>query len=255
MTKASSEITENALRPRNYVMSQGDIVRVEHCPAARVYTGPKLPPHPAMWYGIFLHRFIEFGKTRGREAALRYVRSKRNKALIGVCERIDLDQIPDDAMFETGLVLDPNERTAELAPFNTAEHERHIFARSDMLLFTDLPEVVDFKSGPRSYDPATSVQLLTGAAGIAAVHNVDEVKVTVTNVLKTGELVPHSHVHKGKDLRAHWKRMRFALLLAQETRAELREEGAEPAFVPGEYCSGCKAEVACLYRQAREHSK
>jgi hypothetical protein len=243
--------TENVLRAKNFVVSQGDIARCEKCPASRVFVGPKMPPPGGMWYGIFLHRFLEYGKTRGREAALRYVRSKsqRMKALLNVCERINLDQIPDDALFEVGLVLEPETRTADMAPYGSAEHSRNIYARSDMVHFNKIPEVTDFKSGERSYDPATSIQLLTGAAAVGALHDADEVKVTVTNVIKTGELRPHSHIHKRKTLNAHWKRMRRTLMIIQETRAEFAEDGAEVEFVPGEHCKDCRAEVACLYKR------
>lgn len=246
------------LRIKHYVISQGDIDRAELCPASRVYVGPKMPPHPGMWYGIFLHRFLQYAKERGRDAALRYVRSKRNKGLVNVCEKINVDEIPD-GMSEEGFTLNTSDRTADIAPHDSAIVEEHIYARSDILFYDDKrdgrPHVADFKSGDRSYDPATSTQLLTLACAVSSACNSDIVPVSVVNVLKTGELKWNTHEHKAKALDKHWTRMRRVHLEVLETRYELRDEGLEPAFVPGEHCKGCRAEVACLHKRIEKRGK
>lgn len=243
----------DTLTRKNFVVSQGDIDRVLICPASRAYVGPKLPTHPGMWWGIFVHRFLQYAKERGRAPALAYIRSKRKPPLTAMCERIDIDAIPD-GIHEAGVVIDPAERTGEIAPYNTAEIAQHIFARLDLLYYDetrgDIPHVADFKSGERSYDPATSTQLLTEACGIAYACNASEVAVSVINVIKDGTLRWNTHLHKASAMGAHWDKMHYAHLSVMETRREIDEDGIAAEFVHGSHCSGCRAEVACLHKRA-----
>ncbi len=242
------------LRPKNYVMSQGDIARCEVCPAARVFTGPKMPPHPGMWYGIFVHRFIQYAQERGRDAALKYVRSKSKQA-IGVCERIDVSQIPE-GLHEVGLTMDTATRETEMAPHDTAEVDRHIYARADVVFQGKYrPHVGDFKTGERSYDPVTSVQLLTIGCGVSSMYDAPEVDVSVINIHKDGSLNWHTHTHRAEAIDKHWKRMRKVHLEVLETRAELREEGLQPDFVPGEHCDNCRADIGCTHKRVLEAVK
>jgi hypothetical protein len=154
-------------------------------------------------------------------------------------------------LYEVGLAIDTTDRSAEIAPHDMAEVDRHIYARADTLFYQDdIPHVVDFKTGERSYDPATSVQLLTLACGAHAMEpRPGPVRVSVVNVIKTGELRWSTHEHETAALDDHWKRMRRVHLEVLETRCELRDERLQPLFVPGDHCDHCRAEVACMHKR------
>src|SRR2546428_787542 len=66
-----------------------DFPRLAQCPAAGALAlrgGQKEKPTFPMWRGIFVHRFLEYAVTRGRQAALEYIRSKNMRGLAPWCE-------------------------------------------------------------------------------------------------------------------------------------------------------------------------
>ena len=73
------------LKPKNFVPTPYDLATIEVCPASRVFVGPREKPNFAMWHGIFVHRFIEYAQTRGRDAALAYI-NKKNKRIAEILE-------------------------------------------------------------------------------------------------------------------------------------------------------------------------
>jgi len=241
----------SGLRAKNYVMSPNDIDRNEACPAARVYVGPRPKPHPSMWYGIFLHRFLEYALTRGRTEALAYVKSKRNKGVINVCSKIDTSLIPHHAIPEMKIMVDTQSRAAECSEREFAEPGRNILGTADLVYRNEGDAVEwnvdDYKSGnDHGVRPEGNTQLLTLAVGVALMQDVDQVNGAIIDVVKTGELVWHRTTYTKKMLRKHYDRMRRVHLLTLETRDELHQEKVEPDVIPGPHCRGCRASAVCV---------
>ena len=240
-------------RIKNFVLSPNDIERVEACPASRCYVGPKEEMHAGQWYGIFVHRFLEQCITRGRESALAYVRSKRNKGVINVCERLKVDKLPEHGIPELTIAINPAEGTAEALEFDMTDAELHVVGRSD-LVFQNIKResrwhVWDFKTGnkDRSIKPAGNVQLLTNAVGVQLMQEAEDIQASIVTVdSQSGELCEESAIYKPKELKRHLHRLKMAHYMTLETRAELVEEGIEPAIAPAaERCFGCRAKAVC----------
>jgi len=245
------DLGDSGLRTKNYILSPNDIDRNEVCPAARVYTGPRPKPHPAMWHGIFIHRFLEYSLTRGKTAALAYIKSKRNKGVINVCSKINTDLIPQHAVPELKIMVDTQARSAECSEREFADPDKHILGTADIVYRNDGDEVEwnvdDYKSGDQhGVVPEGNTQLLTLAVGVALMQDVDRVNASIVDVVKTGALVWHRTTYTEKMLRKHYARMRRVHLMTLETRAECAEEGAEPDVIPGPHCRGCRATSVCV---------
>lgn len=240
-------------RIKNFVLSPNDIERVERCEASRVFVGPKEELHAGQWYGIFVHRFLEQCITKGRSAALAYVRSKRNKGVINVCERLKTDSLPEHGIPELTIAIDPTAGTAEAIDFDMAEAELHIVGRSD-LVFQNLTRenrwhVWDFKTGnkDRVIKPEGNVQLLTNAVGLQLLQDAEDVKGSIVTIdSQSGDLCEASTLYKPKELKRHLHRLKMAHYMTMETRAELVEEGIEPSIAPApERCFQCRAKTVC----------
>ena len=241
----------SGLRDRDYVMSPNDIDRNEICPAARVYIGPRDKPHPAMWYGIFIHRFLEYALTRGRTEAIAYVKSKKNKNVINVCSKIDVSKIPQHAISEMKIMTDPELGTSEASEREFADPSRHILGSADLVYRNENDDVEwhvdDYKTGTdHGVVPENNSQLLTLAVGIHLMQGAPEICGSIVDVVKTGDLIWHSTVYTEKILQTHLARMRRVHLLTLETRDELRQEKTEPDVIPGPHCRGCRASTVCV---------
>lgn len=240
----------SGLKAKPYIMSPNDIDRNTVCPAARVYVGPKKKNH-AMWHGIFVHRFLEYVLTRGRTEALAYIKRKRNKRMIDLCSRIDVSTIPPHAIPEMKIMVDVPARTAESSEREFAEPDRHILGTADLVWRDDTADVEwnvgDYKSGTdHGVVPKNNSQLLTLAVGISFMQGADEVRGSIIDVAKTGDLIWHPTIYTKKILKKHFDKMRRAHLLTLETRAELYEEKVEPVPIPGQHCFGCRAQDVCV---------
>lgn len=240
------------LRVKPFTLTPNDIARVEACPAARVYVGPRDGPSHAMWHGIAIHRFIEYAKTRGRDAALAYI-AKKFKGKLAICERIDVDSIPDGDI-EPQYVIDiEHEAATAVYDHKDADPDEHVYMRGD-LVWDDgrHVSVADYKTGDPSKQTmkaGDNVQLLTIATAVwlerarkPKVVRGELVSISSDGVIHWGKNAAH---FTATELADHLRRLRRVHLLTLETRAELREEGAEPEFVPGPHCYGCRARLVC----------
>lgn len=238
------------MKLKHYVISANDIERVEQCPASRCFVGPKQELHPAQWYGLFIHRFLEYCTTRGRESALQYIRSKKNKRIIAVCERIKAEQIPEDGIAELTIAINPTEGTAEALDWDMTEPDQHVAGRSD-LVFPDhsgpIWNVWDYKTGKNRDSPKGHVQLMTNAVGVMLLQGAESVRGSIVGVnSQTGDLEPDSVVYTQKQLRRHLQRIKLAQYMTLETRADFVEHGIEPDIAPSkERCWQCRAKTAC----------
>lgn len=239
------------LTTKNFTLSPNDIERVESCPASRVFVGPKEPPSFSMFYGIFVHRFLEYCNTRGRDEALAYLKHKsRNKRMIEMCEALPVHELPAHALVELSLGINIELGTADAVDHDSSDYRTHILMRADTI-FDELDgkklwHVADYKSGESGLDPETNVQLLTIATAVSMMHQLDApVKGSIVDVNKNG-FKWHTAVYSPKKINRHKKRLKLALYETLETRAEYHEEGVQPDIVPSpKNCYGCRAKMAC----------
>lgn len=237
-------------RPRTGMLTPRDLHMSEVCIASCVYRGPKRKPHFAEWWGIFVHRYLEYAKTKGRHYALSYIRKKFPRAL-KTCSAIDVDSIPDGEN-EADVLIDPLGRESYYAAYEDGEPSIHIFARSDLIFDDDkrgIKHVVDYKCGEKKHELENHDQLLTICSGVRTIELRDgidkDVAASIVNVLSTGDLVWNTIVYPKKKLDQHLKRMRRVHLSVFEARAELADEGIEPIFNEGDHCERCDLKPVC----------
>lgn len=144
--------------------------RYEQCEAACAYAvrGPKEKVPFGAWWGIFVHRFLEYVQTKGRRAALAYVGSKRLKGLFDTCQRIDVDALPEGRV-ELGHAWDPLSGEAVEVGRNERVPEQYQHGILDCLSDqTDGPWVIDYKTGQGRGNPAEHPQLLGNMLAVRA---------------------------------------------------------------------------------------
>lgn len=235
------------MHQRNFVISPHTFTAAEHCPAARVYRGPKQPPSHGAWHGIAIHRFIEYAKKWDREYALDYIRKKfpRREAF---CASLDVDSIPNGTL-EAQFIIDTREQISILLDPGTVRGEAsardHIMVRGDLMVDSDIPWMIDFKTGDREYDMSTSAQALLEALSVWLMHRRPAMVRTSIYRVKKGEITPTHKDWTVPELEAAMVRARRVHLSVLETRAELHQEGVEPEFVPGDHCYRCDVRVTC----------
>jgi hypothetical protein len=145
--------------------------RYEQCDAACAYhlRGPKQKVHFSAWWGIFVHRFLEYAQTKGREAALKYVGGKRLKGLFDCCSRIDVNALPEGQV-ELGRALDPitGEHAEVMQGAKVPENFQH--GRLDVLSELErCPHITDYKTGEIDHiNPGESPQLLGAMLAVRA---------------------------------------------------------------------------------------
>ncbi len=245
-----------SLRAKSYVMTSADVEPVENCPAASVYAAKRPKPGPAQWHGIFVHRFLEYAQTRGRDAALRYVRSK-SKGAFNVCSKLDLSRLPRGDT-EVSFAVDLRDESATTATYADCDPERHMFCRLDIVWFEDYPFTANYKTGDRPYDPKTFTQFKLDAVALWLTYDRPaEVSVECINIVsqpqgynekKKGPWDPIRrlpHIWQAPDIEKQMKRFKRAHLKMIETRAEFLEEEVYPSFNPGEHCISCRSRFSC----------
>ncbi len=234
----------SALEPKDFVLAPYHMQVVEHCAASRVYRGPKEKPNFGMWWGISIHLFLQYAQTRGRYAALAYIRKKFPRSL-KCCQGIDVDALPKGEVEEHILLNTGDRSVLEADSYRDAEAEEHVYMRADLWAPEDA-HVIDYKSGEYKKDPLETDQMLTlGAAMWLRCGKPDEVDVSIANVIKTGEIVWTTESLTAERAEEHLYRVRHLHLLVLETRSERVDEGIEPPFEPGEHCQRCHARQAC----------
>ncbi len=239
---------KSGMRFSNFVLAPHDIGRVEICPASVVFTGPKAPMHPGQWHGIFIHRFMQYVVERGRDAALAYIKSKKQKYVLELCTRMDLSTVPMDGIPEMTMTINTDTMRGETIERDVAEPKTHVAMRADIVFRTDnLWHVGDYKTGkPTEADVLQSVQMLTSATALHLMEDDHpDVYASLIWIEKTGNLLWHTKLIPSAVLRKHAKRVRRAHLLALEIRDEYKQEGCEPEYHPGEHCMGCRMEKTC----------
>lgn len=241
------------LNPRtNFTFTSASLDLFEACPASGVFYGPKSKPTGAMWYGIFVHRFLEYVTTRGKDAAYKYIREKASSggrsvtAAARCCEKIDVDKIP---MGEAEVALAHDLQTGTVRRL-FGPHDRarpwEAYGKAD-LLFHDadgVPHIADYKCGWLDADPNTIPQLLGLGASVRIDTGVPAVKLSIVGVESTGALHWRTIMADQPRLEHFEARMRRVNLRVLDDRQKFAE-GVNPDFVPGPHCHQCHCQPVC----------
>lgn len=231
---------------RDYIISPHTFVAAEGCAAARVFRGPSSKPGHAMWHGIAVHRFLEYAQARGKPYALSYI-ARKFPRLANFCDGLDLGAFPKGQP-EVQFLIDTAAQTAVIIESDALKAEAsardHVMVKAD-LLADGQPWVIDYKTGKRTYDPATAPQsMIEALATWLFLDKPESVRASIFNVLKSGITQTH-HDWSADDLHVAMQRVRRVHLLVLETRAEHKEEGITPPFEPGAHCLRCDAQAVC----------
>jgi len=242
---------------KDFFLSSAMIEQLELCPASGVFRLAEKPEkvEPWLWWGIFIHRFLEYAQTRGRDAALEYIAQKFPRGL-ATCRRIDTDAIPSGDV-EVALAHDVYERTArQIFAGQKPVVARETYSRAD-LIFRDpkngnRPHVVDYKTGDPG-SPDGDIQLLGQAAAVADLLGWRrEVAVSFVIVKSTGELVWRTVELSADELDEFTERSRKVHLRVMQTRQDYNERGVLPDFIPNSYCTYCALKPACPAHAVQE---
>lgn len=248
-------------KTKNFVLTPHDLGRMEACPASTLFVPlEKEKPSFAMWWGIGVHKYLEFAKTTGKPQALAYMRRKFPR-MVSYCEKLPVEDIPDGET-ELQLLIHTESRSAFVGDYSDAMHDEHFYARADLIYCESttgslLHWVADYKSGDaKDVYPATSPQIKTLCAAKWLLEGKPNFIGGQIIPLKTFE--DRRYIFTGLEMEAHLAYVRRVHLIVQETRSEFREEGVAPEFVPGAHCRGCDIHSQCPVQQAAvviEHVK
>lgn len=231
------------LKRRDFVLSPHTLRGAEHCEAARLLVPvEREKPSHAQWWGIGVHRFLEYAQRYDRDYALRYIKQKFPRAH-KMCSQLDLDQLPIGD-HEVQFAFDAFDLTGGVSIGEEHDPNRDVKAKADLYSTVEEVHVVDFKTGERIVDPATSIQMNVIAVG-AWLDNQkpSTVRATVMNIVD-GEFISTSVVYDENAIAAAAARVRRVMLSVVEARADAAL-GLAPEFTLGDHCEGCHARSAC----------
>jgi hypothetical protein len=224
-------LSEDDLRP-----SASDVGPWELCPATRALELREEDDSfkPWLWWGIFLHRFLE------------YINRRKYPRMLGLALAIHPDEIPSGTA-ELAFGHDPEMNTARCLVYPQRVLPGEWYSRAD-LVWSEQGIIcfTDWKSGgPRDWDPATDEQILGIACGLRRLLD-DEGPIVggFRFVESDGVITSSEHAFTALEMDAFDDRLRRALPLVRETRLALRQ-GAPVEFVPGEQCEWCDLRSAC----------
>ena len=252
-TQASGPVR---LKAKSYVMTPGDVAPVEKCEAAAIFVShPRSPPNPGMWHGIFVHRFLEYCQTKGHAAALAYVK-KKSQGAYNVCKSLDMKLLPQGDP-EVEMLIDARAGTADTATYRDADVDHHIVLRTDITWLGEdgFPNLADYKTGDRVYDPHLDDQFSIGATALWMLRDrCDGVWSHAINIT-TGLPRWRSHLFERVELEASERRLKRAHARMRVIRQEVHEEGVTASFTSGKHCSSCRARWACPHapKEATEY--
>ena len=243
------------LRAKSFTMTPGDVGPVDQCEAASIFvTYPRPEPHPGMWHGIGVHRFLENVEKHGRDKAL--VKVKKFKSAFRICEQLDLSQLPKGDR-EVELIYEPRTSSAFTGTYRDTEQDLHVYMRADVLWMGNGSHPVrnapgrhvgDFKTGDKSYDPATDEQFKTEAVAVWVLDDrpAEGVHAHVIN-LTLGEPRWRSYSFNSGELSLLERRLKKIHAKMLAVRQEVHKDGELPTFTPGKHCYSCRARHACKH--------
>lgn len=252
------------LERKDFVVSSTQLEKIEACPATGVYVarGIEKKANFQQWYGIFVHRFLQYAITKGREEALAYVYTKKMKGVHSVCEKIDVDSLPMGQV-EIEFAHNPIEGTSRRLPKNqgirSADPDMEQYGRADLIEEpSPIPHVIDWKTGQLGdRHPARETQLLGLAASIRGqlsdpwgltppglTRSENGYKVSLVGIHATGDLEWATTTLDDVAIDAYEERARRVQLRVIQDRKDA-DTGRTPAFVKGAHCMYCDLKPIC----------
>jgi hypothetical protein len=206
--------------------------------------------HAGMWYGIFVHRFLEYAVTKGHSEAIKYIKSKGTASkgsarnAMNTCLKIDLDQIPMGEA-EVGLAHDLiNDVSRRVYGRHDKATRYESYGKADLIFSDDLVHIADYKSGWLDGDPTNHPQLLGLACAVRKEKKVETLKASIVGVASSGEMHWNTVVYPPAHLDAFETRMKRVHLRVLSDR-DAFNAGVNPEFVPGAHCNRCGCQPVC----------
>ena len=248
------ELPPELVRKDSAVCSN-DMARLEQCPAARVLRRRKdlkEEMHFGMWWGIILHRFLEYATNKGPDAAREYIASKKWVKLKALCASIDLDQIPpgraEVAFAHHALGGTARELFGQWA-MKQMDRTQEQWGKADLLSeVSERPLVADYKSGEITEDPLDNTQMLGLGASVMLAQGVPEVDVALVKVHSSGDMEWNTQTMDAEVLADYETRARRLQLNVIDTRQAV-DTGSPVAFNPGDACCHCEMRTWCPERK------
>jgi hypothetical protein len=244
------------LARKDFPIGSAALQELEQCPATGVYvldaTEEERPkPHMGMWWGIFLHRFLEYAILHGREYALDYVRPKMAGRIYKTCSKIDVDALPKGDP-EVPMAHNVIDGTGWRIVGKGAKWSKSLDVKTTQYGKADLiserygrPLVVDWKSGNYvSSLPSDSTQLLGLAAAVSGETTAEAVDIALCGVMGDGSLRWRYQTLERSHLDSYAIRAKNVHLRVLEDRVRA-DQGIEPAFVKGPLCDWCDLKPVC----------
>jgi hypothetical protein len=237
------------MKAKRFVLSGNDLVRVENCPASRVFVAEQEAKHPGMWFGVFMHLFLEKCVMQGRPAALAWIKAK-NPRLAGTCERLDVSVLPKFGLAEQKFGINVRRKRSDALDYDMMEPTDHVSARLDLMFERKgVWHHWDYKTGNHDMgvNSYNDLALLTCSVAVALFHGVSKVMQSIATIdSKAGKLMPEGRLVRKAELLAHYERLQYAVALTNETRADFYEDKIVPETRPSkEACYGCRARGGC----------
>jgi hypothetical protein len=241
----------DGLKPSTAALTAAVMPAVRECEAARVFNGPKGQPSHAAWWGIAIHRYIQYAKTKDPEFALEYIDTKFKRSY-RCCASIDLTEIPDGS-HETHLAYSIDTRVP-IRGKGTINAEEHVHGRADLTYAIEADyenAVLDWKTGKATdHDATDNEQLLVLASALwleNPAHMDKPIHSALVAVRSNGMLDWYPTIYTPEKLEAFVKETRQLVFLVGETRADFHDGGVMPSFTPGDHCKTCFCVLACPY--------
>jgi hypothetical protein len=237
------------------VVASADARRLEQCNAASVYRVHKdhaEKPHGGMWWGIILHRFLEYATERGHDAARDYIKGKKWDALKRTCMSIDLDALPHGNA-EVGYAHNPLESTARRLfggyAVRQCDKETEQFGKADLSIDAQegfpRPLIGDYKSGDiEGQLPLESTQMLGLGTSRMRAEDLEELDLSLIRVHSSGELDWVTQTMTQAHAAAWENRARRVQLKVIQNRIKAAN-GVSPDFRVGENCEYCDLRPVC----------
>lgn len=248
-----TELPEGFVRKDSVVLSS-KVELYEQCPATHAYRLAKelVPkPHTGLFWGILIHRFLEYATERGNEQALDYINTKKWEQLKKTCRNIDLDALPS-GQAEVGYAHNPSDAEARALfgafSVNQVDKLTEQYGKADMLVppqeGVDRWTIVDWKSGYKGEKPLETTQMLGLGASVMLTEDVDSVDLALVKIHGSGALDWHTQTMWRSDMRAWNHRARRIHLTVLENRVRA-DRGDSPDFITGDECGYCELKPAC----------
>ena len=242
------KVPEGMVR-KDFVVCSSVLDRLTACPGSGVYDAvAKEKITFPQWYGIFVHRFLEYCVTQGHAYALAYVRTKNMPSVIKCCEAIDPDALYY-GQAEVGWCHNPFEDTSRRlfhGEWDSIDARVEQFGKADIVVEegVDLPMIGDYKCGEIDKMPAERSQMMGLASSYRAEAGVKELDISIAEVRSSGEINWYIQTVDDQDLKRYIDHTRDVQLRIVDDRKRA-DRGHDPEFVKGDQCKWCKLKPVC----------